>query len=571
LPSKQSDRRWDGCKDRPEAEVSERCDGAGADQEKSGQHLTTDSPGVKHSHPHISPPLFLKNRSGDRTQARHRHMAGVAWGLTPGQGGPVQPWMLVTPVWAAEKTLHTNGWPRTSGNVQAPPASPTPSRACSAAQAAPHNIHGGQKPPGGDEMVGDRLVGGEELVGKASKLRNTGADASEAVARLLEENRQRLENLDEALRERLPQPKTTGRRRRIYPSPYMAAAVVLYEAGYSVEDVAEAVNRAVGEQHAINEETLRHRLVELGVKIRQKQTAVREATLRGPRAPPKDTVQMAAAAALVQGDAALRVKGRTMLEIILNTPDEGFARNIARLFEGHGTISLGARKYTEEYYEWQLIIRLDLEDWRFLLEAKQANAVPSFIKTEEEFAAYLAMMLACEGYITWGPLNEEKTEKPTTGFYVCPITNTNEGLLDDIEKRLTAAGYKVSRTRHTPAGHMHIDNYGRSFVSTKDCFRLLIYRREDVERLLPWLGKIPCPIKEAYRVWSLRILDKHTYEPIDWSEVQWIKDHLQHCDDMAKENGRKRAKEHFFNVQHEMDSGLRRDTRPYGAQTAPFT
>jgi hypothetical protein len=276
---------------------------------------------------------------------------------------------------------------------------------------------------------------------------------------------------------------------------------------------------------------------------------------------------MAAAAALVQGDAALRIKGRTMLEIILNTPDEGFARNIARLFEGHGTVSLGSRKYTEEYYEWQLIIRLDLEDWRFLLEAKQANAVPSFIETDEELAAYLAMMLACEGYITWAPANTEKTDKPTTAFYVCLITNTDEGLLDDIEKRLTAAGYKVSRTPHTLAGHTHTDSYGRQFVGTKDGFRLLIYRRRDVGRLLPWLGGIPCPIKEAYRVWSLRILGKHRHKPIYWSEVKWIKDRLAYCNEKVKANGRKRAKEHFHAVQQAMDGGLRRDTRPHGAQT----
>jgi hypothetical protein len=93
------------------------------------------------------------------------------WGPTSGQGGPVQPWMLVTPVWAAMKTLHTNGWPRTSGNVQAPPASLTPSKSLSA-QAAPYNI-GGLKPPGGDagKIVGEWLVGGEDLVKKATEIK----------------------------------------------------------------------------------------------------------------------------------------------------------------------------------------------------------------------------------------------------------------------------------------------------------------------------------------------------------------------------------------------------------------
>jgi hypothetical protein len=373
------------------------------------------------------------------------------------------------------------------------------------------------------------------------------------------------------LRQRIPQPKPTGRKRRIYPPPYMAAAAVLYEAGYSVEDIAESINKAVGEQYAVDDDTLRHRLIELGVNIRPARIAVRKATLRGPRKPPKDTVQMAAAAALVQGDAALRVKGKTMLEIVLNTPDEGFARNIAKLFQGHCTVSLGSRKYTEEYYEWQLIIRLDLEDWKFLLEAKQANAIPSFIKTDEELAAYLAMMLACEGYITWAPTNAEKTEEPTTVFYVCLITNTNKGLLDDIEKRLTAAGYKVSRTPHTLAGDAHTDSFGRKFVGTKDGFRLLIYRRRDVERILPRLGRITCPIKEAYRVWTLRILDKYRHKPIYWSKLKQIKDHLVYCSEKAKENGRKRAKEYFLTVQLEMNSGLRRDTRPHGAQTASTT
>jgi hypothetical protein len=477
--------------------------------------------------------------------------------------------MLVTPVWAAMKTLHTNGWPRTSSNVQAPPASPTPSRGLSAAQAAPHNIDGGLKPPGGDagKMVGEGLVGGEDLVKKATEMKDAALGASEAVARLLEEYSQRLNDIDSMLRQRIPQPKPTGRKRRIYPPPYIAAAAVLYEAGYSVEDIAEAINKAVGEQYAVDDDTLRHRLIEPGVNIRPASIAVRKATLRGPRKPPKDTVQMAAAAALVQGDAALRVKGKTMLEIVLNTPDEGFARNIAKLFQGHGTISLLSRKYTEEYYEWQLIIRLDLEDWKFLLEAKQANAIPSFIKTDEELAAYLAMMLACEGYITWAPANTEKTDEPTTTFFACLITNTNKGLLRDIEKRLAAAGYKVSKTPHVLAGQTNIDRYGRRMTSKADAYRLLIYRRRDVERLLPWLGKIPCPIKEAYRIWSLRILDKHRHETIYWSEVQWIKDHLTYCGDKAKDNGRKRAKEHFLIVQREMNSGLRRDTRPHGAQT----
>jgi hypothetical protein len=55
--------------------------------------------------------------------------------------------------------------------------------------------------------------------------------------------------------------------------------------------------------------------------------------------------------------------------------------------------------------------------------------------------------------------------------------------------------------------------------------------------------------------------------PVYWYEVQQIKKHLENCSDMVKANGRRRAKEHFDRVQKEMDSGLRRDTRPHGAQT----
>jgi hypothetical protein len=69
----------------------------------------------------------------------------------------------------------------------------------------------------------------------------------------------------------------------------------------------------------------------------------------------------------------------------------------------------------------------------------------------------------------------------------------------------------------------------------------------------------------------LRIIDRHKDMPVYWYEVQQIKKHLENCSDMVKANGRRRAKEQFDRVQKEMDSGLRRDTRPTGAQTAPFT
>jgi len=183
----------------------------------------------------------------------------------------------------------------------------------------------------------------------------------------------------------------------------------------------------------------------------------------------------------------------------------------------------------------------------------------------------LAMMLACEGYITWAPLNEDKTDKPTTAFRVCLLTTINKSRAEDIESRLAAVGFKASTKPYTNAGQTHIDKYGRFYVNRADAYRTIIYDREDTEKFLRWIGRIPCPIKEAYRLWSLRVVDKHKDRPIYWSEVQLIKERLENYGDMTKANGRKRAKAHFDRVQTEMDSGLRRDTRPHGAQTAPFT
>jgi hypothetical protein len=71
---------------------------------------------------------------------------------------------------------------------------------------------GGLKPPGGDagKMVGEGLVGGEDLVKKATEMKDAGLGASEAVARLLEEYGQLLNDIDSMLRQRIPQPKPTG-------------------------------------------------------------------------------------------------------------------------------------------------------------------------------------------------------------------------------------------------------------------------------------------------------------------------------------------------------------------------
>jgi hypothetical protein len=99
----------------------------------------------------------------------------------------------------------------------------------------------------------------------------------------------------------------------------------------------------------------------------------------------------------------------------------------------------------------------------------------------------------------------------------------------------------------------------------------MIYNRGDVERFLHWISRLPNPVKEAYRLWSLRILDRHKDKPVYWYEVQQIKEHIENCSETARVNGIRRAKEHFEKVQKEMDSGLRCDTRPTRAQTAPPT
>ncbi|MEM4384143.1 MAG: LAGLIDADG family homing endonuclease [Candidatus Caldarchaeum sp.] len=279
---------------------------------------------------------------------------------------------------------------------------------------------------------------------------------------------------------------------------------------------------------------------------------------------------MAMAAALAQGDAAVRVKGRTMLELVLNTPYEGFAKTVANLFEGHGTISLGARKYTEDYYEWQLIIRLDLKDWQFLIEAKNSMRIPDFVKTDDELRAYLAMMLACEGHITLEEANKGRTNDTTTTFFVTVLTNTNEQLINDIEARLRELGYSVSRIVPSRAGEIHKDQYGRVYATRQDGHRLLLYTRQDVHRFLTWLGRVPHPTKEAQRVVTLRILRENAKNPIRWRHVVELRDRLQLAHEMAAEFGRRRAKQFFETVQAEVDTGRRRDTRPLKAQSAPF-
>jgi hypothetical protein len=452
--------------------------------------------------------------------------------------------------------------------ARAPPVGSDTLRAIAAGEAAPLTIiEEGSMSPGGECAVwypirpagsDEKLTGGETI---------PKVDAHTTLRRLLEEEVRRVEERDAELRARLPVPKRTGRKRIVYPPPYLGAAAMLYEMGYSYREVCDAVNALVEPQYRMDEETLRNRFVEVGVKLRRPEEAVRMATLRGPRRPPRDTVQMAMAAALVQGDAAVRVKERTMIEVVLNTPYEAYARTVAKIFEGHGTIALGARRYTENYYEWQLIIRLDLKDWRFLVECKREMRIPDFVRKDEELRAYLATMLACEGYITWAAANKDRTVKPTTKFFVVPITNTNKQLVDDIRQVLERRGYHTSVTPVNKPPEQHMDRFGRLYESKLPELRVVIYRKDEVYHMLRWLGRIPHPLKESYRIWALRLLTNSTNKPLRWSVSKAVKDRL---DEIAKKSiliGRKRAELYFHVVQQKMDCGLMRDTRPLRAQT----
>jgi len=518
------------------------------------------------------PPLSFFVPSFTTGTARLDRWAGVWWGWPAGQSGPVQPWLLVSSAWAAQKTLHARGRPRTVAGAEAPLAGWDDLRVNAAWRAAPltRGYEGFWNPGGEMKLVGSSgwSAGGNDVRGNVEA--STKADPTTTLKELLERNRRLVEEKDAELRARLPEPKRTGRRRVIYPPPYLGAAALLYEMGYSCKEVCDAVNSLVDPEYRMDEETLRIRLKEAGVKLRSQAEAVRRATLKGPRRPPRDTVQMAMAAALVQGDAAVRVKGRTMVEVILNTPYEGFARTVARLFEGHGTISLGARKYSEDYYEWQLIMRFDLKDWGFLIECKNSMGIPEFIKTDEELKAYLAMMLACEGHITWSATNMKKTEKPTTVFFVSLATNTSEQLIQDIDEAVKKRGYHTSITNPTRPFHKHVDRFGRHFESRLQSRRVLIKRADEVQRLLTWLGRIPHPMKEAYRLWALRLLRKAVGKPIRWSESKPIKERLDELYDKAAQIGRQRAKQYFNEVQERMNNGQEFDTRPLKAQTAPL-
>ncbi|MEM0482970.1 MAG: hypothetical protein QXM16_08850, partial [Nitrososphaerota archaeon] len=243
---------------------------------------------------------------------------------------------------------------------------------------------------------------------------------------------------------------------------------------------------------------------------------------------------------------------------------------IAKTFREHGTVSLGARKYTEDYYEWKLIVRLDLTDWGFLIDCKKYSRVPEFVKTDEELKAYLAMMMACEGYITWAAANEKITREATTKFHAVVLANTNSELITSVANILRRRGYNLSVVPYADAGSKHIDRYGRVYVTKLTGYRVSISSKDGVRRFLEWLGPIPHPTKEAYRLWALRLLNGANGMPVRWAVAKPLKTRLDRLKEISAEMGRRRAKAYFEKVQEEMNTGKRIDRRPLKAQTAPY-
>jgi hypothetical protein len=86
--------------------------------------------------------------------------------------------------------------------------------------------------------------------------------------------------------------------------------------------------------------------------------------------------------------------------------------------------------------------------------------------------------------------------------------------------------------------------------------------------MLRWLGKIPHPMKECYRIWALRLLTSSINKPLRWSVSKAVKDRLDEIVEKSVLIGRKRAELYFYETQRKMDCGLMRDTRPHWAQTA---
>jgi hypothetical protein len=96
----------------------------------------------------------------------------------------------------------------------------------------------------------------------------------------------------------------------------------------------------------------------------------------------------------------------------------------------------------------------------------------------------------------------------------------------------------------------------------------VIYWKDEVYHMLRWLGQIPHPLKESYRIWTIRLLANSTNKPLRWSVSKAVKDRLDEISEKSLLTSRKRAELYFYEMQQKMDCGLMRDTRPHRAQTA---
>jgi hypothetical protein len=141
-------------------------------------------------------------------------------------------------------------------------------------------------------------------------------------------------------------------------------------------------------------------------------------------------------------------------------------------------------------------------------------------------------------------------------------------LVDDIRQVLEKRGYHTSVTPVNKPPEQHMDSFGRLYKSKLPELRVVIYRKDEVYRILRWLGRIPHPLKECYRIWALRLLTSSINKPLRWSASEAVKDRLDEIVEKSALIGRKRAERYFYEVQRKMDCGLMRDTRPHRAQTA---
>jgi len=391
-------------------------------------------------------------------------------------------------------------------------------------------------------------------------MRNNNVPIDRVISWLLENHYDTLRQIDRELRSKLPKDKPTGRRRQVYPSPFLAVATLLYEGYYSCEVISKEINKYAEPKHRMCDDTLRIRLRELGIHVRsheEKAVAIR----KGPRNPPRVNRDAAMGAALVQGDAAVRIKRRSILEISLNTSDEGFARTIGNFFKHYGTVLVRGQEIIKGgYYEWNVTAWLNLRQWHFLIEAKEIHHAPEIVKTMDDFRAYLAMLIACEGWISWYPLNA-KRGKPTTEFIV-GLSNTDLELLEDIENRLKQLGYHPRKSLRVKKGFVHVDRYGRKFISKENCYALILCRKNEVQRFLEWIGKIPHPFKEVWRQWALRLLRRYGGTPIPWEVAGPIRDRLEKIYETSLKMSQKRAREDYQQRISEIKKGIRPDRRP---------